>query len=73
MDKFLKGIGAGVLGIVIIALSAFITGLLVMLVWNWLMPMLFNLQTINYIEGWGIAFLSGMLFKGTTTVTTKEK
>lgn len=72
MDKFLKGLGAAMLGIFLIALGAFFVGLLVMWVWNWLMPMLFDLPTVTYIEGWGIAFLSGLLFKGTTTVNTKE-
>jgi len=69
MNKFLTGIGAGVLGIVIIILTAFITGLIVMLFWNWLMPLLFGLKAITYIEGWGIACLSGILFKGTTTIS----
>jgi len=49
-------------------LCAFLTGWIVMLLWNWLMPMLFGLKTITYLEGWGIACLSGLLFKGTTTV-----
>jgi uncharacterized RDD family membrane protein YckC len=71
-DKFLKGIGAGVIGILIIILCAFLTGWIVMLLWNWLMPMLFGLKTITYIEGWGITFLTGMLFRGTTTVSSKD-
>ena len=72
MDNFLKGVGAVVVGIILILFCAFLTGWIVMLLWNWLMPMLFGLKTITYIEGWGIAFLSGLLFKGTTTVNNKD-
>jgi len=72
MDKFLKAIGAIVIGLCLIVVAALFTGWLVMLLWNWLMPMLFGLTTITYIEGWGLSVLSGLLFKGTTNVKTKE-
>lgn len=72
MEKFAKGLGYGVIGIGLTAIVALFTGLLVMWTWNWLMPMLFGLQTVNFIQGWGIAFLSGLLFKGTQQVQTKQ-
>jgi hypothetical protein len=72
MNKFYKSIGMSVVGLLVIALFALITGVFVMLLWNWLMPMLFNLQTINFWEGWGISCLCGFLFKGTTTTNNKE-
>lgn len=68
----LEAIGTVFVGILIAAATAFILGLLVMWMWNWLMPILFGLETINYIQGWGIMFLCGLLFKGTTTVKTKD-
>ena len=49
--------------------GAFLLGLLfgnvIMWLWNWLMPMIFGLTTISYIEGFGISFLCGMLFTRT--------
>ena len=68
LTKLTKGFLLGVLIIVILALASFITGLLVMLLWNWLMPDLFNLPTISFIQGWGISFLSGLLFRTHTKV-----
>jgi hypothetical protein len=62
LKLILQKIGVGVLLIAIIALSAFITGLVAMLLWNWLMPVIFGLPTITFIQGWGLAFLCGILF-----------
>lgn len=72
MDNFLKVLGAGVLGIFIACLAALITGIIVMLLWNWIMPVLFGFKAITYLQGWGISFLCGLLFRGTTTVNTKD-
>jgi hypothetical protein len=72
MNKIYKSIGMGMVGLMLIALFALLGGVFVMLLWNWLMPMLFNLQTINFWEGWGISCLCGLLFRGTTTVNNKE-
>jgi hypothetical protein len=42
----------------------------VALLWNWLVPALIHSAVITphitYLQGWGIAFLSGMLFKSTS-------
>lgn len=37
----------------------------VMLLWDWLMPLLFGLPTITWLQSWGILVLSSMLFKST--------
>lgn len=42
-----------------------------MWLWNWLMPTIFGITTITYIQGWGISFLSGMLFRSTVKVNGK--
>lgn len=72
MDKFYKIVGAIVVGLVAILLSAFITGFFVMLFWNWLMPVLFGVVKITYIQGWGISALCGTLFKGTVKTEVKK-
>jgi len=41
----------------------FLFGLVVMLLWNWLMPDIFGLRTITYWQGWGLLLLSHILFK----------
>lgn len=50
-------------GLVLAAGLAFLFGLIVMLLWNWLMPAIFGLGTITYWQGWGIVLLAHILFK----------
>jgi hypothetical protein len=42
---------------------AFALGWIVMLLWNWLAPGIFNLRRITYWEGWGLLILCQILFK----------
>lgn len=39
-------------------------GLAVMLLWNWLMPAIFGLVTINYLQALGLVVLSRIFFGG---------
>ena len=39
-----------------------IIGLPFMWLWNWLMPMIFQLPHIGFLQGWGLLFLAGLLF-----------
>ena len=41
-----------------------LVGFVVMYLWNWLMPEIFDLQTINYWQAMGIIVLSKILFGG---------
>jgi hypothetical protein len=50
------------MGLGIIALI-FLFGWFVMLLWNWLMPEIFGLKTLNYWQAWGLLILSSILFK----------
>jgi hypothetical protein len=72
MNKIFTAIGAGVIALLIVAIVALLGGVFVMLLWNWLMPMLFHLPAIDFWQGWGISCLCGLLFKGTTTVNNKD-
>jgi hypothetical protein len=51
-------------GVVVASLFALVFGWLVMLLWNWLMPMLFGLKAITYWQGFGIIILSKLIFGG---------
>jgi len=52
-----------------VAAVAFLVGLSLimavptMLLWDWLMPELFDLKEITLFQAWGLNFLCGMLFK----------
>lgn len=43
-------------------IAVFARPLIVMLLWNWLMPGLFGLATINYFKSFGLCLLSRILF-----------
>ncbi len=55
--KFLKFVLLGVLFILVI-------GWVVMTLWNWLMPYLFNAKVISYMQAIGILVLCKILFGG---------
>ena len=59
-QKVMLGILFAVGGLALMALF----GGFVMLLWNWLMPEIFGLQTVNYWQAWGLMILSWILFKG---------
>jgi hypothetical protein len=50
-------------GIAMVAGFAFLYGLFVMLLWNWLMPDIFSLPKIDYWHAWGLVLLSHILLK----------
>ena len=56
--KALKVIGMILLG----AAACFLFGLVVMLLWNWLMPLIFGLTTLNYWQSVGVLALAAILF-----------
>ena len=43
--------------------AALVKPLVLMLVWNWLMPGLFGLQTIGYLKAFGMIIITSILFK----------
>lgn len=58
--KILKSIGIGIF----IALAIALYVLIVMELWNWIMPKVFGLTTISYLEAAGIILLCKLLFAG---------
>lgn len=59
MEKFLIFL----MGILLIALISIILGLPTMLLWNWLIPGIFGLTKITFLEAIGLNILCGILFK----------
>jgi hypothetical protein len=62
--RILQKIGWIVGGIVLAVFLAFIFGYFVMLLWNWIMPLLFGLPEIDYWLAFGIIILSRLIFGG---------
>ena len=61
---FFRILGKIVVGIVIAALIALIVGALVMMLWNWLMPVIFGFGPITYWQGFGLVLLLRLLIGG---------
>ncbi len=59
METLLKVFGA----IALIVVLAIIFSLPTMWLWNWLMPALFGLTKISWVQALGINVLSGILFR----------
>ena len=55
---------ATVVGLIIVV--AAVMSLPVMLLWDWLMPEIFGLKEISWLQAWGLMFLSGLLFRSTS-------
>lgn len=62
---------AFLIGLVLVAVVAVIFGFPTMWLWNWLMPELFELQTITFWQALGLNVLCSILFK--SSKSTKEK
>ncbi|MHC4591684.1 MAG: hypothetical protein ACYS8L_03195 [Planctomycetota bacterium] len=63
MFRSLLRIGKWILlGIVAITCIAFVLGLVVMALWNWIMPEVFGLPRITYWQAWGLLLLGHILF-----------
>jgi hypothetical protein len=58
--NFVAGI---VLVLVLAAILALIVSLPVMLLWDWVMPAIFGLPEITWLQALGLSLLCGLLFK----------
>jgi len=63
-SKLMKIIGMTFAGVLLAAAFALVFGLVVKLLWNWLMPAIFGLGTISYWQAFGIVLLAKLLFGG---------
>ena len=49
---------------IVVGLFVFVTGGIVMLLWNWLLPALFGLPQLTLLQGFGLLVLCRILFGG---------
>lgn len=52
----------------LIVLAAILLALPLQLLWNWLMPTLFNLPVITFWQALGLNMLAGILFKSNINI-----
>ena len=64
----MKAIEAILLVVGLLFLYALILAFPTMVLWNWLMPTIFNLPTIGFWQACGINLLASILFKPTINI-----
>jgi hypothetical protein len=64
MEKIITAV-FGVVGLIIVLSLLF--AIPTYLLWNWLMPELFNIKEITLVQAWGLMVLSGILFKNSSS------
>lgn len=62
-EKIVLLMGAVCLG----GLIVFLNAVLVSFLWNWLMPVIFGIKTITYLQAIGITWLAQILFKSSNS------
>jgi len=60
--KALRIVGLAVGGVALAALFALLFGILVKVLWNWLMPAVFGLPAITFWQAFGLVLLAKILF-----------
>lgn len=62
MEKFLTFLG----GVALIVIMSLLLAWPVMLLWNWLMPLIFGIMSLSFWQALGISLLCGLLFKSSS-------
>jgi hypothetical protein len=77
MNKFVENLIVGLIvflgAITLLFLICVLSSVLVMLLWNWLMPVIFHLPEISIWQAWGLSFLTSILFKSSSSSVFKDK
>ena len=56
----------------LIVLAAILLALPLQLLWNWLMPTIFNLPMITFWQALGLNIMSGILFKSNVNIKNED-
>ena len=56
----------------LIVLAAILLALPLQLLWNWLMPTIFNLPMITFWQALGLNIMSGILFKPNVNIKNED-
>jgi len=61
--------GSTIIKFILLAAGAFaVVGLLFMALWNWVMPEVFGLKEITFLQGYGLLLLAKLIFSYDNTV-----
>lgn len=71
MTTLFQALAVIVGGIALIVFMSFLLSLPVMLLWDAVIPKIFGLPEITWLQAWGLSLLCGLLFKSHVT-TNKD-
>lgn len=72
MKNLMNWLILGIVAIAIACVGAAIAAIPVMLLWNWLMPLIFGLKQLTFLEALGVSLLSSILFKSSSGSSSKD-
>ena len=67
MNRLSTAIATVVVGLSLIVFLSFLLSLPVMLLWDAVIPAIFQLPEITWLQAWGLSLLCGLLFKSHIT------
>lgn len=73
LGKLALGVGIVVLTVAILAIAGVALAIPTYFLWNWLMPEIFGLKAITFWQAWGLVFLSGILFKSSSSSKSSNR
>lgn len=62
LPRVLRFIGLVIGGVILAGAFALVFGYIVMLLWNWIMPVVFGITTITFWQAFGIILLAKIIF-----------
>jgi hypothetical protein len=68
MEKLFTAVVVAFIGAVFIAVIGVVVAYPLMLLWNWLVPAIFGLKTITFLEALGLYLLCGIVFKSPISI-----
>ena len=72
MDKIKLGLIVFTLGIILAVVLGALIAFPIMWLWNALMPDIFGLPELTYLQSWGLYILSGLLIKSSNVNTNNN-
>ena len=69
---YTKTIFAGVVAVIVFILTGLLFSIPLWLLWNWLMPHIFGLPTINILEAFGLSALVTLLSPRQLNINNKQ-
>lgn len=72
MEIVIKIVGILIISSLVVAAIGLVMAFPIMWLWNGIMPAISDAKTITVMQAWGLSVLTGLLFKGGSSVSVKD-